>query len=120
VHERGLRTGLVSDCTDDLPPIVADLPVGPLLDATVYSCDLGAVKPDPRLFLTASRRLAVAPADCLYVGDGGGHELSAARAVGMCAVRLTEPDLAGHLVYEAERGWTGPTVRTLTDVLALL
>jgi putative hydrolase of the HAD superfamily len=120
VRQRGLRTGLVSDCTDDLPPIVAELPVGPLLDAAVYSCDLGAVKPDPRLFLAAARRLAVAPAECLYVGDGGGRELSAARAVGMVAVRLTEPDLAGHLVFEAERGWTGLTVRTLSDVLALL
>lgn len=120
VRQRGLRTGLISDCTDDLPPIVAELPIGPRLDVTVYSCDLGVVKPDPLLFLTASRRLAVAPAECLYVGDGGGRELSAARAVGMAAVRLTEPDLAGHLVFDPERGWTGPTVRTLTDVLALL
>jgi len=120
VRRRGLRTGLVSDCTHDLPPIVAELPIGPLLDAAVYSCALGVVKPDPRLFLTASRRLAVSPAECLYVGDGGGQELSGARAVGMAAVRLAEPDLAGHLVFGVERGWTGPTVRTLTDVLALL
>jgi putative hydrolase of the HAD superfamily len=120
VRRRGLRTGLVSDCTDDLPGIVAELPIGPLLDVAVYSCDLGAVKPDPRVFLAASRELAVAPAECLYVGDGGGRELSGAAAVGMAAVRLAEPDLAGHLVFEVERDWTGPTVRTLADVLALL
>ena len=50
----------------------------------------------------------VRPQDCLYVGDGGSQELTGAGRAGMTAVRLAAPDLAEHLVFDAERGWAGP------------
>jgi putative hydrolase of the HAD superfamily len=115
----GLRVGLVSDCTDELPDLVAEMPVAELLDAAVFSIHLGVGKPAATLFLTASRRLGVAPSRCLYVGDGGGRELSGARAAGMTAVRLTTPDLAEHLVFDPEPEWAGQTVPSLDAVLDL-
>lgn len=115
----GLRIGLVSDCTAELPRLVTRTPIGALLDAAVYSSQLGVVKPHPSLFLTASHRLGVSPAHCLYVGDGGGQELSGARAVGMTAVRLVAPDLSRHLTFAAEANWTGPVITSLAEVLNL-
>jgi putative hydrolase of the HAD superfamily len=115
----GLRTALVSDCTDELPPLVAELPVADLLDATVFSVHLGVSKPDMGLFLTASRRLGVAPAQCLYVGDGDGRELTGARSAGMTPVRLAAPDLTRHLTFDPEPDWTGYTVRSLSAVVEL-
>jgi putative hydrolase of the HAD superfamily len=120
LRERGLRVGLVSDCSDELPDIVASLPVAALLDAAVYSVHLGAVKPDPALYTAICVRLDVAPADCLYVGDGGGRELSGARRAGMTAVQLTAPDLDRHLSFDAEPDWHGPTVARLIDTLGLV
>ena len=38
LRERGLRVGLVSDCSDELPDIVASLPVAALLDAASSPC----------------------------------------------------------------------------------
>jgi putative hydrolase of the HAD superfamily len=119
LRSAGLRTGLVSDCTDEVPGLVAELPVAALLDATVFSVHLGVSKPDVGLFLTASRRLGVAPARCLYVGDGDGRELSGARSAGMTPVRLAAPDLTRHLVYDPEPDWTGYTVRSLSAVVEL-
>jgi putative hydrolase of the HAD superfamily len=119
LRSAGLRTGLVSDCTDEVPPLVAELPVADLLDATVFSIHLGVSKPDVGLFLTASRRLGVAPARCLYVGDGDGHELSGARSAGMTPVRFAAPDLTRHLVFNPEPDWTGYTVRSLSAVVEL-
>lgn len=110
----GLRTGLVSDCTHDLPALLPSMPVAELLDATVFSVHLGVTKPHPELFRTACQRLRVEPEECLYVGDGGGRELSGARSVGMTAVRLAAPDLTGHLVFDREPDWPGPTVTSLT------
>lgn len=120
VRARGLATALVSDCGDELPRYLPDLPIAPLLDTCVYSVEVGVCKPDPRMFLTACRRLGVPPHRCLYIGDGGSQELSGATAVGMTAVQLAAPDLAGHLRFNGERGWTGRTARTLTEAITFL
>jgi putative hydrolase of the HAD superfamily len=120
VRARGLGTALVSDCGHELPRYLPDLPIAPLLDACVYSVEVGACKPDPGMYLTACRRLGVRPERCLYIGDGGSQELSGATAVGMTAVQLTAPDLAGHLRFNGERGWTGRTAGTLTEAITYL
>jgi putative hydrolase of the HAD superfamily len=120
VRARGLRTGLISDCADELPRYLPDLPIAPLLDTCVYSVQVGACKPDPRMYLTACRLLGVDPCRCLYIGDGGSQELSGARRVGMTAVQLTAPDLVGHLRFNAERDWTGWSAQTLTGAIRYL
>jgi putative hydrolase of the HAD superfamily len=120
IHTWGLRTALVTDCTQELPEIVAALPIAAHLDAAVYSVELGAAKPDPAMYLTACARLGVSPEQCVYVGDGGGHELTGARKHGMVAVRLAAPDLAEHLVFDADRDWDGPTIVDLRELPELV
>jgi putative hydrolase of the HAD superfamily len=114
LRKAGLRIGLVSDCTHDLPALLPAMPIAELLDATVYSVHLGVTKPHPALFQTVCHRLGVRPEQCVYVGDGGGRELSGARSVGMTAVRLAAPDLVGHLVFDREPDWDGATVASLS------
>ncbi|OKI42348.1 HAD family hydrolase [Micromonospora sp. CB01531] len=120
LRQRGIRTGLISDCTHELPAFLPQLAVAPLLDVRVFSVQVGCCKPDPTLYLAACRRLDLAPADCLYVGDGGSQELTGAERAGMTAVRLAAPDLAGHMVFNADRRWDGPVLTSLTEVLDLL
>ncbi|MBY8871626.1 HAD-IA family hydrolase [Micromonospora sp. PLK6-60] len=120
LRRRGVRTALVSDCTHELPAFLPELPVAPLLDARVFSVRVGRCKPDPELYLTACRRLGVAPEHCLYVGDGGSRELSGAARVGLTAVRLAAPDLARHLVFDPEPDWAGPAVTALPGVVELV
>jgi putative hydrolase of the HAD superfamily len=120
IRRRGLRTALISDCTHELPAFLPGLPVAPLLDAQIFSVELGVCKPDPRIYLAACDALGVSPQDCLYVGDGGSHELTGAAAVGMTPVRLAARDLSNHLVFDADTNFAGRTVRSLTEVLTLL
>jgi putative hydrolase of the HAD superfamily len=120
IKARGLRTGVISDCTHELPAFLPTLPVAPLLDARVFSVELGVCKPDPAIYLAACDQLGVDPQQCLYVGDGGSRELTGAAAVGMAAARLDAPDLADHLVFDQDAAFTGPSVTTLADVLALI
>jgi putative hydrolase of the HAD superfamily len=120
LRARGLSTALISDCTDELPMIWPELPFAHLFDATVFSVEAGHSKPDLRLYEHACRELGVAPADCLYVGDGGGHELTGADHAGMTAVRLIAPDLIRHLSFNTDTHWTGLTVLDLADVLDLV
>ena len=119
LRARGLATALISDCTHELPAILPSLPVAGLLDACVFSVEVGYCKPDPRIYLRACDALGVRPSDCLYVGDGGSHELTGAAAVGMTPVRLAAPDLGNHLVFGRD-SFDGRAVASLTDLLTLI
>lgn len=117
---RGLRLGVLSDCTVELADTWPHLPVSALVDARVLSCDAGRRKPDPELFQLIARDLGVPPRDCLYVGDGGGSELSGASRCGMRAVMLRAADWDDHVTHAREDGWAGLAVPSLAAVLALV
>ncbi len=115
LRARGLKIGLVSDCTSELPDAWARLPLAALVDAPVFSCIERTRKPDPKLFRAVAARLSVDPAGCLYVGDGGGRELTGASAIGMRAVLLAGPDWRGEQSSEAD--WTGLRISSLAELL---
>jgi putative hydrolase of the HAD superfamily len=116
LREQGLRIGLLSDCSFELPDAWPKLPLSGLVDAPVFSCVEGTRKPDPRLFRTVAANLGVAPDECAYVGDGGGRELTGASAVGMRAVLLAGPDWREHHAHDEEADWTGPRIASLTEL----
>lgn len=116
LRARGLKVGVLSDCTIELPESWPDLPLSAHVDAVVFSCTAGFRKPDPRLFDMITSKLDIGPWDCLYVGDGGGSELTGARAAGMRAVLLAAGDWASSAVYEREMEWDGDRISSLTDL----
>lgn len=120
LRRRGIPVAVLSDCWYELPAFLPRLPVAPLLDARVYSVEVGRCKPHPAMYLEACRRLRLDPEECLYVGDGGSRELTGAGTVGMAAVRLAAPDLAGHLVFRGDPDFSGPAIESLSEVLAMV
>jgi putative hydrolase of the HAD superfamily len=120
VRARGLRVGVLSDCTIELAEAWAQLPVADLVDARVLSCETGHKKPDPKLFAMIAGRLGVVPQQCLYIGDGGGRELTGASGCGMRAVMLRADDWAGNVAHAREDDWPGLSVPSLSAVLSLL
>ncbi|HEX2322169.1 MAG TPA: HAD family hydrolase [Streptosporangiaceae bacterium] len=120
VRDRGLKVGVLSDCTVELAEAWAALPVAPLIDARVLSCEAGRRKPDPWLFTTIAGHLGVAAGQCLYVGDGGGRELSGASACGMRAVMLRADDWYTSSAHAREDDWAGQWIPSLSGVLRLL
>lgn len=116
LRERGLKIGVLSDCSIELPESWPELPLSAVVDAAVFSCIAGFRKPDPRLFELLTASLGVDPQDCLYVGDGGGQELTGARAVGMKAVLLAAEDWSANAVYDREEGWDGDRITSLAEL----
>jgi len=119
LRRSGLRIALVSDCCWELPELLPRYPIAYLLDTAIFSVHIGTCKPDPTIYLAACAALRVSPDRCLYLGDGGSRELSGARALGMTAIRLAAPDLAGHLTFAADTGFDGPSVPALLDFVRL-
>ncbi len=117
----GLKLGLISDCTAEVPELWETAPLAPFMDTAVFSCSEGVRKPDPRIYRLACDRLGVATEDCLYVGDGSSRELSGAQEAGMHPVLITGPeiDLAGVDRADATR-WNGPVITALPQVLEVV
>lgn len=99
LRQRGLRTGMVSNFDHRLPAVLAALDLSALLDVVVVPADVGAAKPDPRIFHAALARLGVVPAAALYVGDDADDDIGGATAAGLRAVDVHRfDDLADVLV----------------------
>ncbi len=58
-------------------------------DSVVFSCSVGYVKPEPEIYRICMRELGVEPYQCVFVGDGGSHELEGARSLGIATVMMT-------------------------------
>ncbi len=116
----GLKIGLLSDASCSDVEVWSVSPLAPHVDVAVFSCVEGLKKPDPAIYRLACARLGVEPAGCLYVGDGGSHELTGAEAVGMTAVMIRGPHdgPAAHR-YDAEDDWPGRRIDSLAAVPAL-
>ena len=92
LRERGLRTGLASNAPfppDLLHRQLAAVGVAPLLDAAVFSSEVGRRKPAPALYEAALDRLGVEATATLHVGDRVDWDYEAPRALGMEAVICT-------------------------------
>ena len=119
LRKQGYKTGLISDCTHEVPTVWPETIFAPLIDEAVFSCDVGLRKPDPRIYRLATERLGVRPEDCLFIGDGGSRELSGAREVGMhpVLIRVDADSDERHLANREE--WDGAAISSLPEVLDL-
>lgn len=119
--QEGYRIGLISDCSSEVPLLWPDTPFAPLVDAAVFSCTVGLMKPAARIYRLACEQLGVKPQECLYVGDGSSHELTGASRVGMHAVLIRVPYEDTYDAYRIDaEEWNGPTISAVREVLGLL
>jgi putative hydrolase of the HAD superfamily len=113
LRARGLKLGLITDCTVDVPELWAMCALAPLVDGAVFSAIEGMRKPNRRMYELACDRIGVLPERCLYVGDGESDELNGAVSVGMRAVQLRPGDSVAPL-------WQGAWVAALSFVVELV
>ena len=118
LRTRGLRTGLITVCSEDAVDVWPETPFAGLFNAEVFSCSCGYRKPDPRIYRIALEGLGVDPAEALFVGDGANDELAGAERVGMRAVLIHRPGLEP--AWPEVRDWSGPRITAIPDVLDLV
>lgn len=79
LRARGLRLGVLSNAGVDVRQVLDRSGMSPLLDAVVVSHEVGAVKPDPRIFERALELLGTGAGRTLMVGDNPHDDAGAAR-----------------------------------------
>ncbi|QWF81497.1 HAD family hydrolase [Amycolatopsis sp. CA-230715] len=87
--ERGLAVGILSNIAFDIRPAFTARGLDAHVDQFVLSFEVGAQKPDPRIFEVAVERLGVPAADTLMIGDSEEAD-GGARALG-CRFALVDP-----------------------------
>jgi putative hydrolase of the HAD superfamily len=118
LRRRGLRVGLISMCSEDVPAAWPETQLAGLFDVETFSASCGLIKPEPAIYLHTARALGVEPEECMFVGDGANDELAGAERVGMTPV-LFLPD--GREPYWPElSGWRGLRVSAIPQVLRML
>ena len=87
LRANGIRTAVVSNIAWDIRPVL--LAAGADVDEFVLSFEVGAAKPDPRIFETALARVGVRADETLMIGDSDEND-GAARELG-CDFVLVDP-----------------------------
>lgn len=119
LHSNGLRLGILSDAGAEIATAWPRSPLAALVDAAVFSCQAGAVKPNQQLYIRIRDELDVQPDRTLYVGDGGGDELRGALAAGMATVAVHRRGPTSTLAF-GDNDWSGPILDAAEHVPACL
>jgi putative hydrolase of the HAD superfamily len=118
LKSNGYKIGLISDCYYDVPQVWPETPFAPYFDVTVFSCNAGINKADPRIFQIAVEQLAVKPENCMYIADGMRNELANAQNLGMYSIRILVPGEDYESPIREE--WHGKTISSLREVVGLV
>jgi putative hydrolase of the HAD superfamily len=118
LRRRGLRTGLISNCTEEVALVWDETPFVSLFDVAIFSATAGCAKPEREIYERALAELGVAGAESLFVGDGANDELRGASDVGMTPVLVELDGVQAPWPYV--RDWSGLRVTAIAEVLDLV
>jgi len=86
----GKKIALISNADAAEVSAWHESPLAEVFDSTLFSCDVGFVKPEKEIYEVGLRALSVRPEETVFVGDGGCQELKGAKEVGLTTVMTTE------------------------------
>jgi putative hydrolase of the HAD superfamily len=122
LRNKGVRIGLLSDCSPSEVDIWPITPFPDLVDTTVFSSEVKLKKPDLRIFQLAAKTLHVRENECVYVGNGGSNEIASSHESGMFPVLIlpdddTRPDLYPDSEVIDYAGKNGKIIRNHSDIV---
>lgn len=87
LRSRGITIVIVSNCNENTRPLLTKLGVAAIADSMVLSCEVGCIKPSPRIFRHALGQAGVTGPDALFVDDQAAF-CAAAEMTGLPAVQI--------------------------------
>lgn len=87
------RTGLISNAFDDLRPFIVREKFDDAFDHIIISAEVGAAKPDPKIYHIALEQARVEPKEAVFVDDLF-ENVEACEKVGMKGIHFKDPESA--------------------------
>jgi sugar-phosphatase len=111
VHDAGLRAAVASSSSEEMiVTVLQRLGIGSCIDAIASADSEAAGKPDPAVYLTAARKLEVAPDACVALEDSP-NGVVAAKAAGMYCILVPDP----HLAHDPRMALADLTLRSMEE-----
>jgi putative hydrolase of the HAD superfamily len=85
---RGLHIGIISNWDERLRPLLERIGLAHWFDSMTISCEVGAEKPDERIFQAALLAAGASVNKALHIGDSFNEDVRGAEAIGMQAVLI--------------------------------
>ena len=85
---RGLHVGVISNWDERLRPLLQEIGLARWFDSMTISCEVGAEKPDARIFQAALQAAKVSAGEVLHIGDSFNEDVRGAEAAGMPAMLI--------------------------------
>ncbi|MGA0200235.1 MAG: HAD-IA family hydrolase [Prochlorotrichaceae cyanobacterium] len=82
-RSQGIRLGIVSNFDSRLYPLLDALNLTLFFSSVTISTEVGAAKPDPKIFFTALQKHKCTPEQAWYIGDSQTEDYWGARSVGL-------------------------------------
>ncbi|MBD3610577.1 MAG: HAD family hydrolase [Gammaproteobacteria bacterium] len=119
LRQLGIKLALVSNASSGEVKAWPASPLAQLFDSAIFSCDVGARKPEKEIYHAALNDLQLNAEQCLFVGDGGSNEHHGARQVGLQPVLITRY-LHSAVKMEQQRELVEWEIETIPQILPLL
>jgi putative hydrolase of the HAD superfamily len=107
LQRRGYILGIISNLigTREIPEWLEAENFLPYFKAVVLSSVTGIRKPDPAIYIEATRIAGVQPSRCVYVGDNLKRDVTGARAAGfgMVIIMISPHELAEAIITDENR-----------------
>jgi len=93
LRSNGCRLLVLSNFDKRLRNILEGLEIGHFFDSVIVSSEVGAWKPDPRMFRAALQACGLTPEECLHVGDDVRCDEEGAKAMGIPSLLVKRPEV---------------------------
>jgi putative hydrolase of the HAD superfamily len=107
LYRRGYTLGIISNLIGcrEIPDWLETDGFRPYFKSVVLSSVFGKRKPDPSIYLEATRRAGVEPVNSVYIGDNVERDVTGTRdaGFGMVVIMISQEDLARETITDVNR-----------------
>ncbi|MCL2475069.1 MAG: HAD family hydrolase [Chloroflexi bacterium] len=97
LHQKGLKTGLISNSDSDISCLLDELGLSQKLDYVITSAECGATKPKAAIFNIALQKASITAAEALYIGDQVDIDVAGAQNAGIDYLLIDRLDHHHHI-----------------------
>jgi len=86
LKKMGYRMVIISNADVINIQYFSSSPLIKFFDEVIFSCDVGCVKPESKIYSLGLETLELSPEEVIFIGDGGCNELEGAKKLGMTTI----------------------------------